>query len=83
MSAQHFLEHRNWAQPRSALQQRHHLAVEDVDQRVRPTPAVFRRAIVTMMEGDLDRLLAQNATAAARERLTLIRLFEKLRAPGL
>ena len=31
---------------------------------------------------DLDRLLATNATAAARERLTLIRLFEELRALG-
>jgi transposase len=30
----------------------------------------------------LDQLLAQNATAAARERLTLIRLFEELRARG-
>ena len=33
-------------------------------------------------KADLDRLLAQNATAAARERLTLIRLFEELRALG-
>jgi transposase len=31
---------------------------------------------------DLDRLLARNAEAAARERLTLIRLFEELRALG-
>lgn len=31
---------------------------------------------------ELDRLLAQNAGAAGRERLTLIRLFEELRALG-
>jgi len=31
---------------------------------------------------DLDRLLATNAKAAARERLTLIRIFEELRALG-
>ena len=31
---------------------------------------------------ELDRLLAKNAGAAARERLTLIRLFEELRALG-
>ena len=31
---------------------------------------------------DLDRLLAANAKAAARERLTLIRIFEELRALG-
>jgi transposase len=33
-------------------------------------------------KADLDRLLTQNATVAARERLTLIRLFEELRALG-
>ena len=31
-------------------------------------------------KAELDRLLASNAGAAARERLTLIRLFEELRA---
>jgi predicted transcriptional regulator len=31
---------------------------------------------------DLDRLLATNAEASARERLTLIRIFEELRALG-
>jgi predicted ArsR family transcriptional regulator len=31
---------------------------------------------------DLDRLLAANANAASRERLTLIRVFEELRALG-
>jgi transposase len=31
---------------------------------------------------DLDRLLARNAQASVRERMTLIRIFEELRALG-
>ena len=42
MAPQHLLEHRNWAQPRGTLQQRHHLAVEDVDQWVWAAPATWR-----------------------------------------
>src|ERR1700724_3097959 len=33
-------------------------------------------------KSEIDRMLAQNAGSAARERLTLIRLFEELRALG-
>jgi len=33
-------------------------------------------------KAELDRLLAKNAAAAPRERLTLIRIFEDLRALG-
>ena len=43
---------------------------------VQPLPKLGR------WRGELDRLLTKNAGAAARERLTLIRLFEELRALG-
>ena len=43
---------------------------------VQPRPKLGRR------KGELDRLLAANAEAPARERLTLIRIFEDLRALG-
>ena len=43
---------------------------------VQPRPKIGRWKV------ELDRLLAQNAGTAARERLTLIRLFEELRALG-
>src|ERR1700681_3993925 len=43
---------------------------------VQPRPRLGR------WKAELDRLLASNAGAAARERLTLIRLFEELRALG-
>jgi transposase len=43
---------------------------------VQPRPKLGR------WKAELDRLLAQNAGAAARERLTLIRLFEELRVLG-
>jgi hypothetical protein len=33
-------------------------------------------------KADIDRMLMKNADAPARERLTLIRLFEELRAVG-
>jgi len=43
---------------------------------VQPRPKLGR------WKGELDRLLAANAEAASRERLTLIRIFEELRALG-
>ena len=43
---------------------------------VQPRPKLGR------WKGELDRLLAANAKAPARERLTLIRIFEELRALG-
>ena len=43
---------------------------------VQPRPKLGR------WKGELDRLLAANAEAPARERLTLIRIFEELRALG-
>jgi transposase len=46
------------------------------ERQVQPRPKLGR------WKEDLDRLLAANAEAPARERLTLIRLFEELRARG-
>src|ERR1700675_2580853 len=46
------------------------------EREVQPRPKLGRWKV------ELDRLLASNAGAAARERLTLIRLFEELRALG-
>jgi transposase len=46
------------------------------EREVQPRPKLVR------WREDLDRLLAANAGASARERLTLIRLFEELRALG-
>ena len=46
------------------------------ERQVQPRPKLGR------WKEDLERLLATNAEAAARERLTLIRLFEELRALG-
>ena len=46
------------------------------EREVQPRPKLGR------WREELDRLLAQNAGAAGRERLTLIRLFEELRALG-
>jgi transposase len=43
---------------------------------VQPRPKLGR------WKAELDRLLSQNAGTAARERLTLIRLYEELRALG-
>jgi hypothetical protein len=42
----------------------------------------FERPKLRRWMGELDRLLAANAEAPARERLTLIRIFEELRALG-
>src|SRR5579875_1978824 len=46
------------------------------EREVQPRPKLGRWKI------DLERMLARNATKAARERLTLIRVFEELRALG-
>jgi transposase len=46
------------------------------EREVQPRPKIGR------WKAELDRLLAKNAGTAARERLTLIRLFEELRALG-
>src|SRR5208337_5656622 len=46
------------------------------ERQVQPRPRLGR------LKEDLDRLLATNSEAAARERLTLIRIFEELRASG-
>jgi hypothetical protein len=46
------------------------------EREVQPLPKLGR------WRGALDRLLATNETKAARERLTLIRLFEELRGLG-
>ena len=46
------------------------------EREVQPRPKIGR------WKAELDRLLAKNAGSAARERLTLIRLFEELRALG-
>jgi transposase len=46
------------------------------EREVQPRPRLGR------WKGDLDRLLTANAGTSARERLTLIRLFEELRALG-
>ena len=46
------------------------------EREVQPRPKLGR------WREELDRLLAKNAGAAVRERLTLIRLFEELRALG-
>jgi transposase len=46
------------------------------ERRVQPRPKLGR------WKGQLDRLLAANVEAPARERLTLIRIFEELRALG-
>ena len=40
------------------------------------------RPLLGRWKAELDRLLTKNATSTARERLTLIRLFEELRALG-
>jgi hypothetical protein len=46
------------------------------EREVQPRPKIRR------WKAELDRLLAQNVGTAARERLTLIRLFEELRVLG-
>ena len=46
------------------------------EREVQPRPRLGR------WKADLDRMLTENVGTAARERLTLIRLFEELRAPG-
>eukprot|EP01042_Synura_sphagnicola_P011849 gene11849-15105_t len=46
------------------------------EREVQPRPKLGR------WKSDIDRLLTKNADAPARERLTLIRLFEELRALG-
>ncbi len=46
------------------------------EREVQPRPKIGR------WKAELDRLLAKNAASTARERLTLIRLFEELRALG-
>jgi transposase len=46
------------------------------EREVEPRPKLGR------WKDDLDRMLARNATASARERLTLIRVFEELRGLG-
>src|ERR1700756_4764448 len=46
------------------------------EREIQPLPKLGR------WKADLDRMLLKNANAAARERLTLIRLFEELRALG-
>ena len=46
------------------------------EREVQPRPKLGRWKV------DIDRLLTRNADASARERLTLIRLFEELRALG-
>ena len=49
----------------------------EYEREVQPRPKLGR------WSGDLDRLLLLNTTKAARERLTLIRVFEELTRPGL
>src|ERR1700729_1634554 len=46
------------------------------EREIQPRPKLGR------WKSEIDRMLAQNASGAARERLTLIRLFEELRALG-
>ena len=46
------------------------------EREVQPRPKLGR------WKADIDRMLTKNADAPARERLTLIRLFEELRAVG-
>ena len=46
------------------------------ERQIQPRPKLGR------WKADIDRMLATNAEAPARERLTLIRLFEELRALG-
>ena len=46
------------------------------EREIQPGPKLGRR------KADIDRMLMKNADAPARERLTLIRLFEELRAVG-
>ena len=46
------------------------------EREIQPRPKLGR------WKADIDRMLAKNADAPARERLTLIRLFEELRAHG-
>src|SRR5271155_4890776 len=46
------------------------------EREIQPRPKLGR------WKSEIDRMLAQNASSAARERLTLIRLFEELRALG-
>ena len=46
------------------------------EREVQPRPKLGR------WKDEIDRMLTQNASTTARERLTLIRLFEELRALG-
>ena len=46
------------------------------EREIQPRPKLGR------WKSEIDRMLAQNASSAARERLTLIRLFEELRELG-
>ena len=46
------------------------------EREIQPRPKLGR------WKGEIDRMLTKNADAPARERLTLIRLFEELRAVG-
>jgi transposase len=46
------------------------------EREIQPRPKLGR------WKGEIDRMLTKNAEASARERLTLIRLFEELRALG-
>src|ERR1700677_1346065 len=46
------------------------------EREIQPRPKLGR------WKADIDRMLTKNAEASARERLTLIRLFEELRALG-
>src|SRR5215469_11632784 len=44
--------------------------------------AVQPRPKLGLWEGDLDRMLSENESKPARERLTLVRIFEELRGLG-
>src|SRR5262249_46106614 len=61
MAAPDLVEHRHWPQARCALQQRHHLAVPNLDQRISPSAAA-RRFLLRREPGILFNAIGASST---------------------